>query len=91
MAQPIKSLAVLPLEILSGYPEQEYFADGTGLDPATDSKPQAKKSPTDKIMLAVLPFENLSADSEQEWFSDGMTEEMIVQLGRLQPKRLGSV
>jgi TolB-like protein/Tfp pilus assembly protein PilF len=40
------------------------------------------------IKLAVLPFENLTGDPEQEYFSDGLTEEMITQLGRLQPQRL---
>ena len=44
-----------------------------------------------KIMLAVLPFDNLSGDPEQEYLSDGMTEEMIVELGRLQPERLGVI
>ena len=44
-----------------------------------------------RIMLAVLPFENLSNDSAQEYFSDGMTDEMITQLGRLQPDRLGVI
>jgi len=49
------------------------------------------KPPAQKIMLAVLPFENLSGDPEQEFFSDGMTEEMIAQLGSLQPQRLGVI
>jgi TolB-like protein/Tfp pilus assembly protein PilF len=44
-----------------------------------------------KIKLAVLPFKNLSADTEQEYFSDGMTEEMITELGRMQPERLGVI
>ncbi len=44
-----------------------------------------------KIKLAVLPFKNLSADLEQEYFSDGMTEEMITELGRMQPERLGVI
>src|SRR6266852_5722315 len=39
-----------------------------------------------KIKLAVLPFQNLTGDPNQEYFSDGMTEEMITQLGRLQPE-----
>ncbi len=47
--------------------------------------------PPGKIMLAVLPFDNLSADPEQEYFSDGLTEEMIAQLGRLHPQRLGVI
>jgi len=42
-------------------------------------------------MLVVLPFENLSNNPEQEFFSDGLTEEMITQLGSLDPERLGVV
>jgi TolB-like protein/Flp pilus assembly protein TadD/tRNA A-37 threonylcarbamoyl transferase component Bud32 len=52
--------------------------------------PQATPPPG-KVMLAVLPFDNLSGDPDQEYFSDGMTEEMIAQLGRLQPARLGVI
>jgi TolB-like protein len=44
-----------------------------------------------RARLAVLPFENLSGDPAQEYFSDGLTEEMIAQLGRLQPNRLGVI
>ena len=44
-----------------------------------------------KAMLAVLPFENLSQDKKQEYLSDGLTEEMITQLGRLSPERLGVI
>lgn len=44
-----------------------------------------------KVMLGVMPFENLSGDPEQEYFSDGMTEELIAQLGSLQPARLGVI
>ncbi len=51
---------------------------------------QARSVPA-KIKLAVLPFKNLSADPEQEYFSDGMTEEMITELGRMQPERLGVI
>src|SRR5262249_9709618 len=44
-----------------------------------------------RLMLAVLPFENLTCDAGQEYFSDGLTEEMIAQLGRLEPERLGVI
>ncbi len=44
-----------------------------------------------KIMLAVLPFENLSRDPDQDYFSDGLTEEMISQLSRINPKKLGVI
>jgi TolB-like protein/predicted Ser/Thr protein kinase len=43
------------------------------------------------ITLAVLPFQNLTGDPEQEYFSDGLTDEMITQLGRLQPQRLSVI
>jgi TolB-like protein/DNA-binding winged helix-turn-helix (wHTH) protein/Tfp pilus assembly protein PilF len=54
----------------------------------THSRPQAAQG---RVMLAVLPFENLTGDSGQEYFSDGMTEEMIAQLGNLDPERLGVI
>src|SRR5260221_7679523 len=44
-----------------------------------------------RLMLAVLPFENLAGDAEQDYFSDGLTEEMISQLGGLDPQRLGVI
>jgi len=44
-----------------------------------------------RLMLAVLPFENLTGDVGQDYFSDGLTEEMIAQLGRLDPQRLGVI
>jgi TolB-like protein/DNA-binding winged helix-turn-helix (wHTH) protein/Tfp pilus assembly protein PilF len=44
-----------------------------------------------RLMLAVLPFENLTGDAGQAYFSDGLTEEMITQLGGLQPGRLGVI
>jgi TolB-like protein/Tfp pilus assembly protein PilF len=47
--------------------------------------------PAAPIRLTVLPFENLTGDPEQEYFSDGLTEEMISQLGRLQPQRLSVI
>ncbi len=44
-----------------------------------------------RLMIAVLPFDNLSGDPEQEYLPDGMTEEMISQLGRLNPDSLGVI
>jgi TolB-like protein/DNA-binding winged helix-turn-helix (wHTH) protein len=44
-----------------------------------------------KVMLAVLPFQNLSGDSQQDYLVDGMTEEMITQLGSLDPAHLGVI
>src|SRR5262249_54128977 len=47
--------------------------------------------PSTRAMLAVLPFENLSGDAHEDYFTDGLTEEMISQLGQLQPARLGVI
>lgn len=55
----------------------------------TPEEPSASSS--DRLTLVVLPFENLSGDASQEYFSDGLTEEMITQLGRLNPERLGVI
>jgi TolB-like protein len=44
-----------------------------------------------KKMLLVLPFEDLCGDCEQEYFVEGLTEEMISQLGQLNPKKLGVI
>ena len=54
-------------------------------------RPPNASRPSGKNMLAVLPFENLNGESEQDYFSDGLTEEMISQLGRLQPQQLGVI
>ncbi len=48
-------------------------------------------APAGRIMVAVLPFENLTGDESQDYFSDGLTEEMIAQLGRLDPKEFGVI
>jgi TolB-like protein len=42
-------------------------------------------------MLAVLPFENFTGDPRQDYFRNGLTEEMISQLGNLDPVHLGAI
>ena len=56
-------------------------------------RPPASKPAADStnLRLVVLPFANLSNDPAQEYFSDGLTEEMITQIGRLCPGRLGVI
>ena len=51
----------------------------------------AARAPADRVTLVVLPFENLGGDAAQEFFSDGLTDEMIAQLARLNPQRLGVI
>ena len=50
-----------------------------------------RKSPLGKIMLVVLPLENFTGDSQQDYLADGITEEIIAQLGSLDPHHLGVI
>jgi TolB-like protein/tetratricopeptide (TPR) repeat protein len=52
---------------------------------------QAPDSGVDRAMLVVLPFENLTAGERYDYFSEGLTEEMITELARLSPERLGVI
>ena len=51
----------------------------------------APPTPARRMMLAVLPFSNLSGDPAEDYFADGFSEEMITQLGNLEPARLGVI
>jgi len=55
------------------------------------TKLRRASSPAEKKMLMALPFENLSDSRERDYFADGLTEEMISQLAKLDPKRLGVI
>jgi TolB-like protein/Tfp pilus assembly protein PilF len=52
---------------------------------------QAPESGVDRALLVVLPFENLTAGERYDYFSEGLTEEMITELARLSPERLGVI
>jgi len=58
------------------------------LHPRPNAPPQPS---TRKAMLAVLPFVNLSGNPGEDYLADGMTEEIITQLGGLDPNRLGVI
>lgn len=73
------SLMALALVALAGLAYWSYKHWPPGVKPAR------------KVMLVVLPFENTSGDPSQDYFSDGLTEEMIAQLGKLNPQRLGVI
>ena len=46
---------------------------------------------SDRVMLAVLPVKNLTGDASQDYLADGLTEEVIADLGTLNPQRLGVI
>jgi len=48
-------------------------------------------APHRKVMLAVLPFDDLTGDTHNEYFVAGLHDELISQLGRLDPARLGVI
>jgi len=50
----------------------------------------AARSPG-RVILAVLPVQNLSGNPERDYVSDGLTEEIISQLGNLNPKQLAVI
>jgi len=52
---------------------------------------QRTKASSGKVMLAVMPFVNMNDDPHQDYFVDGITEEMIAQLGSLDPAHLGVI
>jgi TolB-like protein len=50
-----------------------------------------EKTKVGKIRLAVLPLKDYSDRGRDEYFSDGLTDELITQLSRLEPDRLGVI
>jgi TolB-like protein/Tfp pilus assembly protein PilF len=76
------TIALLALIVLAVVVPSVYFVRG-GHFPI--------RSASGKIRLVVLPFANLSGDPQQDYFSAGLTDEMITQLGRLDPERLGVI
>ncbi len=44
-----------------------------------------------RIMLVVLPVQNLTGDISRDYVTDGLTEELIAQLGSLNPAELGVI
>jgi TolB-like protein/DNA-binding winged helix-turn-helix (wHTH) protein len=44
-----------------------------------------------RLVIAVTPLQNLSEDPGQDYLVDGLTDEILTQLGQLNPERLGVV
>ena len=50
-----------------------------------------RHSAQQRIIVAVLPVQNLTGDPEWDYIGDGLTEEIIAQLSRFNPRRLGVI
>src|SRR6266404_6076000 len=48
-------------------------------------------APQGRVVIAVVPLKNLSENPGQDYFVDGLTDEILTQLGQLNPERLGVV
>jgi TolB-like protein/Tfp pilus assembly protein PilF len=57
----------------------------------TLAESEAPESVVSRVMLVVLPFENFTTGDKYDYFSDGLTEEMITEIARLSPERLGVI
>lgn len=54
--------------------------------------PRRRAAGSDRsLVLAVLPFQNLTEDPDDDYLADGLTEEVITELARLSPARLGVI
>lgn len=49
------------------------------------------RMPQQRTMLCVLPVQNLAGNEEHSYVADGLTEEMISQLGAMDPQHLGVI
>ena len=45
----------------------------------------------DRVVIGITPLRNLSRDAAEDYFVDGLTDEIVTQLGQLNPERLGVV
>jgi TolB-like protein/Flp pilus assembly protein TadD len=72
-------------QFIETIPKRGYRFIGTVRSAASDVVPSTR------MLLAVLPFENLGGEARYDAFSDGLTDELITQLGRLNPARLGVI
>lgn len=44
-----------------------------------------------RVMLAVLPLDNLTGNQQRDYLSDALSDEIITELGRMNPGRLGVI
>ena len=67
------------------------FGVGLGAWFRWSRRPVQTSSASGRLMLAVLPFDDLTGDTGQDYFGEGLTEEMITQLGALDPEHMGVI
>jgi len=51
----------------------------------------ASASSGGRLMIGVLPLNNLSGDPGQDYFVNGLSEEVVTELGQLNPARIGVI
>ena len=59
------------------------------INPIHDWIHSAMFPPQKKLLLFVRPFASLPPDPDQQLFVKGLKDEMIIQLGKLEPNKLG--
>lgn len=62
-----------------------------GLSAIRRDPPAVSGNSQSRLVIAVTPLQNLSQDPGQDYFVDGLTDEILTQLGQLNPQRLGVV
>ena len=70
---------------------EAWRASRSGAPAAPDSAPAEPAHTSSRLMIAVLPFANLSVASAPDFIAEGMTDEVISQLGRFNPRHLGVI
>jgi len=62
-----------------------------GISAIRRDPPAVSGNSQSRLVIAVTPLQNLSQDPGQDYFVDGLTDEILTQLGQLNPDRLGVV
>ena len=90
-AKPARRIFGMPAAAVSGGLAVVALALGLNLGGVRDRILGRGAAPLPAVRLAVLPFVNITGDAEQDYLSDGLTQEMISQLGRLNPSGLNVI
>jgi TolB-like protein/DNA-binding winged helix-turn-helix (wHTH) protein/Flp pilus assembly protein TadD len=95
---PVQRLEKTPAAVLAKIPRLGWVLAGVAalslsgwLAVSQFAPPAPPPAAATRVKLVVLPFANLSGSPEEEYFADGLTEEMIMQMARLNPERLAVI